>query len=170
MYANFPNPPNSSKLSLNGIGESQERGDLPSSCFSCFSSTVSLPFCSRIPAQIYSFSLSFIYLVIRVLMRNRAALSQRGQVRFGGTCLDSCSWLKEPLWMTGHCPMSSVLLHCTSRKKKDLFSFNMHMLWNPPIAVPLSLAAECLSLHLWCSLAQEQLMLASCGSFFRIAG
>lgn len=38
----------------------------------------SLLVCSRIPAHLFHFPLSFIYLVIHVLMRNRAALSRRG--------------------------------------------------------------------------------------------
>lgn len=127
----------------------------------------SLLFCSRIPAHLFHFPFSFIYLVIHILMRNRAVLSRRGQVCFGGTCLDSCSWLNEPLWMTGHCPVSSFPQHCTScsRRKFYLFSSNTHMLWNPPVAIPFSLSAELLSLPLWCSLVQEKLMLTSCGHF-----
>lgn len=82
----------------------------------------SLLFCSRIPAHLFHFPL--IYLVIHILMRNRAALSRKGQVCFGGMCLDSCSWLKEPLWMTGHCPMSSSPQHCTSCSRKKSIYFH----------------------------------------------
>lgn len=169
MYANFPNPPNSSKLSLNGIGETQERGHVPSSCFSSFvQHRLQFPALLQPHSCTFISFFTFIYLFSnsRIDEKQGCTFTERGPVCYGGTCLDSCSWLKEPLWMTGHCLMSSVPLYCTSCLKKIyLFSSNMHMLWNSPIAVPFSLSAELLSLPLWCSLAQEQLMLTSRGSF-----
>lgn len=106
----------------------------------------SLLFSSRIPAHLFHFPLSFIYLVIHILMRNRLRFHGEGR-----SALVEHVWTAAPDWKSPWGWLDIVrwaLFLCTVPRvlKINLFSFNTHMLWNSPIVVPFSLAAERLSL------------------------
>lgn len=95
-------------------------------------SSSSLLFCSYIPSHLFHLPLSFIYLVIHILMRNRAVLSQRE----GRSALVGRVWTAAPDWKSP-CGWLDIVwwalfLYTVPRVsvKIYLFSSNTHMLWN----------------------------------------